>query len=225
MSGFFITSSGTEIGKTLVTAALCYQLRQAGKPVAALKPIISGVGDDAMEGTDTAIIADGLGLELTPDVVNRISPFRYKAPLAPVMAAELEGRTLDYGALIKVCRDSLEAHPFSLIEGVGGSFVPLVGKTLVTDWISDLGLPSLMVVGSYLGTISHTVATFEAMRARGLETRGIVVSESAGEGHPDLERTALEIASLTGVRTITVPRIQANKPWRHVPNLLRFTGF
>ncbi len=220
MNGLFITSSGTEIGKTLVTAALCHQLRQAGKPVTALKPIISGVTDDAMAGTDTAIIADGLGLELTPDVVSRISPFRYKAPLAPVMAAELEGRPLDYDALISVCRESLAANPFTLVEGVGGSFVPLVGKTLVTDWIRDLGLPSLMVVGSYLGTISHTVATFEAMRARGLETCGIVVSESAGKGHPDLERTAREITSLTGVQTLTIPRIHEDKPWRHAPDLL-----
>jgi dethiobiotin synthetase len=225
MSGFFITSSGTEIGKTLVTAALCYQLRQTGKPVTALKPIISGVTDDAMEGTDTAIIADGLGLELTPEVVNSISPFRYKAPLAPVMAAELEGRTLDYDALITACRASLMANPFTLVEGVGGSFVPLAGKTLVTDWISDLGLPSLMVVGSYLGTISHTVATFEAMRARGLETRGIIVSESAGSGHPDLGRTAREVASLTGVPTVSIPRIQPDRPWRHAPDLLPLIGF
>ncbi|WP_262692093.1 dethiobiotin synthase [Kordiimonas aestuarii] len=219
MSGLFITSSGTEIGKTLVTATLCHQLRTAGRPVAALKPIISGVTDDTMEGSDTAVIADGLGLEMTPEVVDQMSPFRYRAPLAPAMAAALEGRTLDMDALIKTCRAALDHNPFTVIEGVGGSFVPLAGKTLVADWIKALELPSLMVVGSYLGTISHTLATLEAMQGRGLVVRAIVMSESTGD-NPPLDATADELRRLSGLSVAVMPRLDAVQPWRHAPNLL-----
>lgn len=219
MKGLFITATGTEIGKTFVTASLCHQLRAAGKNVAALKPIISGVTDDTMAGSDTALIAASLGMPLTSDIVERISPFRYRAPLAPTMAAALEGRTLDYEDLIRTCRIAMAENHFTLIEGVGGSFVPLEGNRLVADWIKDLGLESLLVVGSYLGTISHTIATLEAMHARGLPVRGIVISESPGD-NPDLAKTGEEIARLTGLEVATIPRQPSqNEPWTTTPDL------
>lgn len=220
MSGLFITSTGTEIGKTMVTATLCHQLRTAGKPVEALKPIISGIENGNMEGTDTAFIADGLDLPLEPTVVERISPYRYKAPLAPSMAAKLEGRTLDYDALLATCRHALSANPFTLIEGVGGSFVPLTDEKLVANWIADLALPSIVVAGSYLGTLSHITATLEAMAARGLPVTALVISESAGTDHPDFEETLVQARNWTDVPVIGLPRISGARPWRTAPDLL-----
>lgn len=223
MSGLFITSTGTEIGKTLVTAALCWQLRAHNKPVAALKPVISGIEQDAMAGTDTAIIADGLGLPLTADTVDQISPFRFKAPLAPAMAAKLEGRTLDYDAVIRCCRDALAANPYTLVEGVGGSFVPMTDDKLVADWMSDMGLPSVLVTGSYLGTISHTIATIDAMRTRGLETKAIVMSESPAlpnSTHPNLQETGDQVSRWTGLPVTIIPRLEGETPWRQAPSLL-----
>jgi len=223
MAGLFITSSGTEIGKTLVTAALCHQARKVDMDLTALKPIISGFDDSTMAESDTAVIAKALGLPIHADTLGQISPFRFKAPLAPTMAAKAEGRTLDYDAVIGTCRKALEADTFTLIEGVGGSFVPLTGERLVADWIADLELESLLVVGSYLGTISHTISTVEAMQARGLKVRGIIVSESAPGtiyDNPDLSETAEEIEGLTNLPVATIPRIQATDPWRHAPALL-----
>lgn len=102
---------------------------------------------------------------------------------------------------------------------MGGSFVPLTGDRLVADWIKDLGLESLLVVGSYLGTISHTIATLEAMRARGLVIRAIVISESAGD-NPDLIKTANEIRQLTGLEVSTIPRLPIiPEPWTVAPDL------
>ncbi|SDE57849.1 dethiobiotin synthase [Kordiimonas lacus] len=223
MAGLFITATGTEIGKTLVTAALCHQAREADRPLQALKPIISGLDVDTMADSDTAVIAQALGLPINDTTFDQISPFRFKAPLAPTMAAKAEGRTLDYDAVIQVCRGALESDNFTLIEGVGGSFVPLADGRLVVDWITDLGLESILVAGSYLGTISHTISTLEAMQARGLKVRAIVVSESAPGtlyANPDLAETANEIERLTGLPVATIPRIQAAHPWRHVPPLL-----
>lgn len=223
MSGLFITSTGTEIGKTFVTATLCHQRRTSGKPVAALKPVISGIEDDNMKGTDTAAIADGLGLPLSREVVDLISPFRFQAPLAPVMAAKLEGRTLDYGAVVDTCKAALAANPFTIIEGVGGSFVPMTEDKLVADWIADLALPSLLVTGSYLGTISHTIATVDAMRQRGLPITAIIISESAptgGDPHPDLAETAAQIERWCHLPVATVSRLDGDHAWRRAPDLL-----
>ena len=91
MSGqFFITSTGTGIGKTLVTASLCWQLQKEGESVTALKPVISGY--DATDLTnDSAQILMGCGVEPTPSAQEAISPWRFRAPLAPTMAAAKDG--------------------------------------------------------------------------------------------------------------------------------------
>ncbi len=218
MTGFFITATGTGIGKTLVTAALCHQLGEQGKAVQAIKPIISGVEDDKMAGTDTAILAEALGKPLTADTLNSISPFRYKAPLAPSMAAKLEGRTLEYDVLIETCTSALQNQGITLIEGVGGAFVPLDDTKLVSDWIADLNLPSLVVTGSYLGTISHTIATLDAMAQRNLSIQGLVACESAGNV-PDFEETLAQLNRWTGIPIVGVPRLSGDKPWQNAPDL------
>lgn len=227
MAGLFITSTGTEIGKTMVTAALCHQAREAGKSLMALKPIISGLDVDAPSDSDTGVIANAMGLPLDDKTFDMISPFRFKAPLAPTMAAKAEGRTLSYDAVIQTCRQALDGGDTTLIEGVGGSFVPLTEDKLVADWIKDLDLDSILVTGSYLGTLSHTISTVEAMQARGLSVRAIVISESAPGAvydNPDLADTALEIERLLGLPVATVPRIQSSEPWRYAPPLLHLLG-
>ncbi|WND03820.1 dethiobiotin synthase [Temperatibacter marinus] len=214
MSHYFITSTGTEIGKTLVTAGLAHQYGYK-----AFKPIISGVTASTMEGSDTHILAEAQGLPLTLETWNTLSPLRYKAPLAPSMAAELEHKPLCYEKLLDLCQHWLNEHSSCLIEGVGGSFVPLVGDKLVADWIKDLNLSCYLVVGSYLGTISHTLATIEAQISRGIKTEKIFMSESAGDRQPDLQRTALEIEKLTNCSVTVIPRIRSNNPWKELPPL------
>ncbi len=213
MKGLFVTATGTEIGKTFVTASICHQLLASGKPVKAIKPIISGVTNTTMDGSDTAIIAESLGMDLCQATWDAISPFRYEAPLAPSMAAKLEGKSLDYESLIKFCRAEIEHNDFTLIEGVGGSFVPLDEQHLVANWISDLGLHSIVVAGSYLGTLSHITATLEAMQARGLPVHSLIISESAGANHPDFSETIAQAAQWTNVPIIPVKRLPENTKW------------
>lgn len=220
MSGVFITATGTEIGKTFVTASLCHQLRQARRDVHAIKPLISGINEQDMSGTDTAIIAEALGLSLTQAHLNAISPCRYKAPLAPAMAAKLEGKQLEYQALLSFCKDAMARHDICLIEGVGGSFVPLTETKLVADWIKDLELPSIVVAGSYLGTLSHITATLEAMAARNLPVLALVICESAGDNHPDFDETIQQARNWANIPVIKQPRLEGPCVWQHSHNLL-----
>lgn len=217
MAHYFITSTGTDIGKTLVTASLAWQSRAGGRPYAALKPILSGVDDDTMAASDTGQIAQAQGLPLTAETWDQLTPMRYRAPLAPSMAAKLEGRELDFEALIHYCRTMMDSHDDLLIEGVGGSFVPLDDRHLVADWIAALDIECLLVVGSYLGTISHTIATVEAMKARGLKIHSIIVSESGGD-NPDLDDTQKTIEDLTNIKTYVLSRIYGdNALWKVAP--------
>lgn len=220
MSTIFVTASGTGVGKTLVTAALARQLRARGDSVDVLKPVISGFDPADVETSDTGILIDALGEEISPDSIDRVSPWRFPAPLSPDMAAAREGRRIDFDALVEFCRIRSEGRDRLLIEGVGGAMVPLTDSLTVRDWIAAADAPALLVVGSYLGTVSHTLTALEALRARKVAIAGIVVSESPDSPVP-VSETAMVIARFAGdVPIATVPRQQGAKPWRTVPDLL-----
>lgn len=206
MQPFFITSSGTEIGKTLVTTALCHQLVQQGKTVRALKPLISGF-DMADATSDSALILRSLGQEVSAQTISAISPWRFAAPLAPSMAAAKEGRKVDMQELVQFCQNAAKgSEDYLLVEGVGGVMVPLTEKHTVLDWMEQLSWPVVLVVGSYLGSISHTLTALEALRARGLTLQALVVSQSDNSGVP-LAETVEELRRFVQVPVVPVARV------------------
>lgn len=188
MKTLFITASGTGTGKTYIAAALAAALSAKGRRVAALKPVITGFSWDEVEETDTAILIRALGGEPSPEAVEACSPWRFEAPLSPDMAARREGRTLDFEALVGFCRNARnEEGDVLLIEGIGGVMVPLDGALTVLDWIAAVEAPALVVTGSYLGTLSHTLTAVDALRHRDLPVAGVVVDESEESPVPPAE--------------------------------------
>ena len=223
MSTLFVTGTGTGIGKTVVTAALCRELRAAGRPVRALKPVLSGYDPAARDESDPSVLLASLGEPVTDDAVAAIAPWRFAAPLSPDMAAAREGRRLDLREIVAFCREA-PGDPL-LIEGIGGAMVPLDDRHTVLDWIAELAAPALVVAGSYLGTISHTLTTLSAMRGRGVEVAGLVISESEQSPVPPAE-TAATIARHAGALPIALlPRLPpAPAPWRDAPPLAAALG-
>ena len=124
MTAHFITSSGTGVGKTLVTAALVWQLRERGRSVRAIKPVISGFEPETATESDTGILLAALGEKVTNEAIERITPWRFAAPLAPDLAASREGRTLKLADVVGFCREAAKVAEGDgaalLIEGVGG---------------------------------------------------------------------------------------------------------
>jgi dethiobiotin synthetase len=183
-SAIFVAGAGTEIGKTYVTAALTRRLRDAGRAVHTLKPLASGVpalGDPGFAESDTARLLAAQGLPVTSATVAACSPWRFAAPLSPDLAAAREGRSLALCDLVGWCRAEIAATPPGatlLIEGVGGLMSPVTPEATGLDWLEALGLPALLVSGSYLGAISHALTAIETLRAHGVPLLGIVVCES-----------------------------------------------
>jgi dethiobiotin synthetase len=218
----FITATGTGIGKTIVTTALAWQAKRAGKSVRVLKPVISGFTEDTYDESDTALILKSLGLEETEDAISNISPWRYEAPLAPDMAAARENTALDFEKLISCCTEAAEGpDDIVLIEGVGGLMVPLTETRTVLDWIKALGCSSLLVSGSYLGTISHTLTAMETAETHGLPIKAIIISESEESPVPVAETAAAIGRFLPGTPVLELPRLPAGlEQWRHAPDLI-----
>jgi dethiobiotin synthetase len=208
MSAYFVTSTGTDNGKTFVTAGLIRYLRQSHQPVSALKPVVSGYDSSVVETSDPAVLLRALGRAVSADEIASVAPWRFRAPLSPDLAAAREGRSVDFDALIAFSRKAVaDSIGMLFIEGVGGIMVPLDGKRTVLDWMAALDIPLLLVVGGYLGTISHTLTALDVLAQRKLTIAGIVVSESERDT-VELDDTVASISRFTnGVEVIGLPRL------------------
>jgi dethiobiotin synthetase len=179
--------------------------------------VASGFDADNIEATDTGVLLDALDLPATPANLDAVSPWRFSAPLSPDMAAARERRAVPFDELLEFCRTPRPAD-ITLIEGIGGVMVPLDDVHTVLDWIAELGAPALVVAGSYLGTLSHTLTAVAALRARGVEPAAIIVSESEEQPVP-LEETTQAIRRFVGPVPITALPRQASGSTRLLPLL------
>ena len=210
MTGVFITATGTDVGKTFVAAGLVRALRRAGRKVAALKPVVSGFDPANAAGSDPGLLLTALGRTVTLAAIADIAPWRLRAPLSPDMAARLEHRSVNVDALIGFCRARLAAPETTVvIEGVGGVMVPLNDRHTVLAWMTALDLPAVLVCGSYLGAISHTLTALDVLVRHGVDMVALVVSETPGSNVP-LSDTAATIARFAQVPAVlALPRHDA----------------
>jgi len=209
MTAVFVTATGTDIGKTFVTRGLIGHFIACDRQVEALKPVVSGFDEREAAGSDPGLLLAALGVDPDGEQIARIAPWRFAAPLSPHIAARREGRAIDFAKLVAFSRDAI-AHRADvlLVEGAGGIMVPLDDRHTVLDWMAELRLPLLLVAGSYLGTISHTLSALDVLDRRGLKVAAVVVSETA-DSAVRLDETVSSIATFTAAPVIALPRLKA----------------
>lgn len=205
MTTLFVTASGTDVGKTFVAEQLLRELRAAGRSTLALKPVASGYDETRAADSDAGRLLAAQGLAVTAAAVAAISPWRFAAPLSPDIAASREGRSIPFAELVDFCR-APSAADVTLIEGIGGVMVPLDSAHTVLDWVAALRAPALLVAGSYLGTLSHTLTAAEALRARGCGPAAVIVSESAVQPVPLADTIGALERFVRGVPLFALPR-------------------
>jgi dethiobiotin synthetase len=211
VTAIFITATGTEVGKTFVAAALIRHLRQMGRSVEAIKPVVSGFDPEDAATSDPAILLQALGFPATLSNIGRISPWRFRAAMSPDAAARKEDRRIDVDKVVAFCKSAVERRQeILLIEGIGGVMVPLDQERTVLDVMMALQLPLILVTGSYLGTISHTLTALDALFRRDLSVLAIIVNETPGSAVP-LAETVAAIARFAEP-VIGLPRQPAGQP-------------
>ena len=179
MSALFVTGAGTEIGKTYVSCAVLQAWRTQGAAVSALKPIVSGYDIANIEESDPALLLAAQGQSPTTERIAAIAPWRFKAPLAPPLAARAENAIIAFEEVVEFCSAQMRATQGALlIEGAGGVMAPLTDAHTNLELIVELAIPVLFVAGSYLGAVSHALTGLEALRTRGAKVAAIIVSES-----------------------------------------------
>ena len=169
--GFFVTGTGTEVGKTVAAAVIARTLAEEGKRVAVFKPAVTGLEEDGE--TDHALLRRASGSRQSDE---EIAPYRYRPPASPHLAAALAGEEIDPERLRQAARDAAADADAIVCEGVGGLLVPLTPTYLVRDLAVDLGYPLVIVASPGLGTINHTLLTVEAARAAHLQVLAVVLN-------------------------------------------------
>jgi dethiobiotin synthetase len=219
MSAIFITGTGTDVGKTFVASSLSRLFRRMGRAVDAIKPVVSGFDPQTAETSDPGILLEALGRPVTPEEIERISPWRYRAPLSPDLAASMERRRIDVGQVIAYCREAAaQRRDVLLIEGAGGIMVPLDGQRTILDVMMALRLPLVLVTGSYLGAISHTLTALDSLFVREMNVLAVIVSETPGSTVP-LDETVAAISRFAEP-VIALPRARPGT----APDLGRLFG-
>lgn len=178
----------------------------------ALKPVMTGCTPETEGESDAALILRSLGRDVNPIELERVSPWRFEAPISPDMAAAREESEIEFPELVAFCREEAasaasDGEPL-LIEGIGGVMVPLTERETVADWIAALDMPALLVTGSYLGSLSHTLTAMQAMTAHGITARAVVVSESADAPVPLGETIEALQRFAPGIPVLPLPRLE-----------------
>lgn len=219
-SGVFVTGTGTEVGKTVVAAAIARTLAAEGLDVNVFKPAVTGLEEEGE--TDHELLRRAAGSTQSDE---EIAPYRYQPPVSPHLGAELAGEEIDPERLLAAAGAAAAGAGALVCEGVGGLLVPLAGRLsglmpekvdqppyLVRNFAADLGLPVVIVASPGLGTINHTLLTVEAAWAAGLEVAAVVLTPWPDEPS-EIERSNREtIAALAEVEVKTLPQLDLADP-------------
>lgn len=174
-NGLFITGTDTGVGKSLVTGAIAYLLRQQGLKVGVFKPVASGCRHDreGLVSDDTEFLAHCADAGYPLHV---ITPVTYSTPAAPVTCADIEGYPVDFEAIATAYKYLCETCDVVLVEGIGGALVPITETETILDLAVEFDLPTVIVARPNLGTINHSLLTIQAVRNVGLPVAGLVIS-------------------------------------------------
>ena len=191
----FITGTDTGVGKTFVTLKLAKELILHGHKVGIMKPISCGPKGE----NDALLFKKKLKLK---DPLSTINPISLRSPLAPYVAAWVEGKSLNLKKIFSSFRKLKAKYDVLLVEGVGGAMVPIEKDYFVADLIAALAIPAIIVARAGLGTINHTLMTVEALRKRKITISGIVLNGYKG-GLVEKTNPAA-IHELTGIDNIRI---------------------
>jgi dethiobiotin synthetase len=174
MRGVFVTGTDTEVGKTVVAAAICAAAAAKGIRVAAFKPVVTGLDEPVVDWPrDHELLAHVANAGQTP---HDVAPHRYGPAVSPHLAEQLAGDEIDPDALVAEAKAEAEKGDALVVEGVGGLLVPLTRDYLVRDFAGELSLPVVIAARPGLGTISHSLLTIEAARAVALRIQAVVLT-------------------------------------------------
>ena len=174
----FITSTGTNLGKTYCFVEILKELAHRKIIANSYKPILSGFNFDNIVNSDSYKILQTRNI--TPDInhIKDITPWLFKSPIAPSIAAMKENKTLKYEEVLKWCFKKSNINGINIFEGAGGIYVPIEGKKTILNLIKELECKVILIVGNYLGSVSHTISAIKNIQHEDIEIINVIINKN-----------------------------------------------
>jgi dethiobiotin synthetase len=193
LNALLITGTDTDAGKTVLTTALIayWQTHCRSQTLGVMKPLQTGVGD-------RELYRQLFDLDQTPEELN---PVHFEAPLAPPLAADLEGKRIKLDSVWQAFEALRKKRDFVLVEALGGLGSPVTHETTVADLAWDWRLPAVLVVPVRLGAIAQAVANVALARQSKVHLKGIVLNCVEPQSEEEIAKwtPAKLIETLTGI--------------------------
>lgn len=194
----FIVGTGTDMGKTYISALICKKLKEHGKNISYYKGVLSGA--TSIENSDAGYVKTVANLD--GNLENMIS-YLYKNPVSPHLASEIENNKVEMEKIKSDFHYNAEKWDYLLIEGSGGIICPIrydKEKIFLVDLIKEFKTPVLIVADGGLGTINYTVLTINYLKEMNIKIAGIVFNNATNS--PMEQDNEKMIFSLTGVKVM-----------------------
>ncbi len=176
---FFVTSTGTGIGKTFISVKIIEYFLKNQITIEPFKPVLSGYDKKNIKESDSGKLLTAINTELSFSNIESISPWLFSRPVAPTLAAKYENKKITFQSLKKWCIDKkrYSNSNYQLFEGAGGLMVPIQKRKTFINLFKELRMPVILIVGSYLGTISHTLSAYENLKTNKIDIINIIINE------------------------------------------------
>lgn len=202
----FITGTGTDVGKTYITALIVKKIKEAGFKAAYYKAAMSGNDRDEMGKLipgDAKWVKDISNIE---QPLEETCPYIYETAVSPHLASRLEGNPVKMDKVVEYYEALRPKYDYITVEGSGGILCPIDfdnEKIQLEDIVKMLDLSSIIIADAGLGTINSVVLTVEYMRNKGMDVKGIIFNNWC-EGDVMQEDNRFMCQEMTGLPVLAV---------------------
>jgi len=193
MKSLFVTGTDTDVGKTCVTASIVKNLRDMDIDVGVMKPFASGYKKNFNSlSQDVEILMKYSG---SHDPIDLVNPYFFEIPTSPYDASKILTREINLQKVIDAYDKLLLSHDLVIVEGIGGLMTPITQNYFVSNLISEFDIDTIIVINSKLGTVNHTLLTYEHCKQMHLKLRGFVINQTESNGYelPNLKHQIMEL--------------------------------
>ena len=195
MKSLFVTGTDTDVGKTCVSASIVKNLRDMDIDVGVMKPFASGHKKNSSSlPQDVEILMKYSG---SHDPIDLVNPYFFEIPTSPYDAAKILVQKINLQKVIDAYNKLLSSHDLVIVEGIGGLMTPITQNYFVSNLISELDIDTIIVMGSKLGTVNHTLLTYEHCKQMHLKLKGFVINQTEPNGYEltNLKQQIMELTS------------------------------
>lgn len=200
----FITATGTDVGKTYVSALIVKKMRENGFNCGYYKPVMSGVVeiDGQLVKSDVNYVVETAQI---PTRADDCVSYWWKEAVSPHLAAKRSNQPIDIDRIKYDFANISKKYDYLLIEGAGGITCPLISendeKYLLKDLIWELGLSIMIIADAGLGTINSTLLTVEYAKANGIDIQGIILNNYESDNFMHWDNLE-QVERLTGINVV-----------------------